>query len=320
MQDMRNKQEYIHNKNFNKIIEEICDELNITYQYLSKNWVMELSKDGKTKYICGYKFDTVGHGLGEIFDDKYAMFCLLKSHDIPVIEHHIVYSDTNNHSYALDCRGFEYVSSLFETYNSNVVLKANRGSCGTGVYHVTDLDKLKEIYEHLLSHRPSFSLCPFCDIKNEFRAICVNGQIELLYKKTRPQIIGDGVKTIKELLIEFNPNYFEYYNGDDADKVLEKDAIQNLGWKFNLSQGSISSLDILAEEKNNINRIVSKIANSIDLGFCSVDIIRTEDDKYLVMEINSGVMMENYILQHENGYNVAKDIYKKAIISMMEIK
>ena len=164
MQDTRTK-------SFNLIIEEICSENNINLRYLSKDWVIELSKNGKTKYICGYKFDTAGHGLGEIFDDKYAMYSLLNSHDIPVIEHHIVYSDTNNHSYALDCRGFEYVSRLFKKYNSNVVLKANRGSCGTGVYHVTDLDKLKEIYEHLLSHRPSFSLCPFCDIKNEFRAI-----------------------------------------------------------------------------------------------------------------------------------------------------
>ena len=313
MQDTRTK-------SFNLIIEEICSENNINLRYLSKDWVIELSKNGKTKYICGYKFDTAGHGLGEIFDDKYAMYSLLNSHDIPVIEHHIVYSDTNNHSYALDCRGFEYVSRLFKKYNSNVVLTANSGSCGTGVYHVTDLDKLKEIYEHLLSHRPSFSLCPFCDIKNEFRAICVNGQIELLYKKTRPQIIGDGVKTIKELLVEFNPKYFENYSADDANQVLAQGSIYDFGWKFNLSQGSISSLDISADERENIDNIVSKIAKAISLDFCSVDIIRTKDDKYLVMEINSGVMMENYIRQHENGYNVAKKIYTKAIFELLDFK
>ena len=31
------------------------------------------------------------------------------------------------------------------------------------------------------------------------------------------------------------------------------------------------------------------------------------------MEINSGVMMENFVKQIPNGYNIAKNIYKKVI-------
>ena len=54
----------------------------------------------------------------------------------------------------------------------------------------------------------------------------------------------------------------------------------------------------------------------INDGFCSVDIIKTKDSNFYVMEINSGVMMQNFIKQNENGYMIAKLIYKEAIIEM----
>ena len=185
---------------FHKIINEICEENDILINYLSKDWVIELTKNNKTRYICGYKFDSLRHGLGEVFDDKYAMFSLLSSHNIPVIKHFIVYDDDNNNDYASDCKGIDYVTQLFEKCNRNIVMKANRGSCGVGVFHITDQDSLNEKYEHLLDYRPSFSVCRYMSIQNEFRAICVGGKIELLYKKTRPQVVGDGKKTIRELL------------------------------------------------------------------------------------------------------------------------
>ena len=92
----------------------------------------------------------------------------------------------------------------------------------------------------------------------------------------------------------------------------------DFGWKFNLSKGSISSMEITNSDKEQIYRIVENIAKIIDLNFCSVDIIKTSDNKFLVMEINSGVMMKNFVIQQKNGYGIAKKIYTKAILNMME--
>ena len=36
------------------------------------------------------------------------------------------------------------------------------------------------------------------------------------------------------------------------------------------------------------------------------------------MEINSGVMMDNFIKQDNNGYDIAKDIYKCAVEEMFK--
>jgi hypothetical protein len=53
----------------------------------------------------------------------------------------------------------------------------------------------------------------------------------------------------------------------------------------------------LEKDKIEINKIITKLNNEINIGFGSVDIIKTIDDKFYIMEINSGVMMDNFINQ-----------------------
>ena len=67
-----------------------------------------------------------------------------------------------------------------------------------------------------------------------------------------------------------------------------------------------------------IKDIAINISKSIGLKFGSIDIIETEENKFLVMEGNSGVMMDNFISLNKNGYKLAKDIYKEVIIKMFE--
>lgn len=44
-----------------------------------------------------------------------------------------------------------------------------------------------------------------------------------------------------------------------------------------------------------------------------IDIIKTFDDEYKIIEVNSGVMMENLINLKYNGREIAKEIYRKVI-------
>ena len=81
--------------NCQKLIQTICEEENIKFQLLSKNWVSILEKDNKTKFIFGYKFDLNPHGLGELLDDKYATYEMLSKKQIPIIPHHILFSLQN---------------------------------------------------------------------------------------------------------------------------------------------------------------------------------------------------------------------------------
>lgn len=303
---------------FQTIIKEICDEENINFNILSKDWIITLEKNNKVKYIAGYKFDLNNHGLGMVLDDKYAMYDVLKYNNLPIINHYIAYRDNNLNDYAIGCNSYGYVLDLFYKFNKSIVLKPNNGACGVGVYHIEDEDKLLEVYTKLLEKNFSISVCPFYDIETEFRTIILKDKVKLLYGKIRPIIVGDGRSTIYELLSSFNYEYFKDYNESNKNEILKKNEVYEYDWKFNLSRGSKMFKNINQDVYDKISSLALKTAKVVGLGFGSVDIIKTKDGKFYIMEINSGVMMDNFIKQDNNGYDIAKDIYKCAVEEMFK--
>ncbi len=305
------------NNEFCLLIKEICKENNIECDVLSTGWILSLNKNGVRRFISGYKFDNNMYALGQIFDDKFATYELLKSCKIPVCEHNILYSESNHNAYAIGCNTFSYVLNLFNKYNSDIVIKINNGTCGINVNRFRDLETLREFFESL-NAKSSFSICPFYNIKNEYRVIILNNEVKLVYKKKLPEVIGNGHSTIKELLLQFNLEYFKNINDKSLNRILKKGERFSYGWKFNLSAGSLPSFDIDEMDKKIILDIVSRIIENISVGFCSIDIIKTIGSQYLVMEINSGVMMKNFMMNSDENYNIAKNIYTKAILKMFE--
>ncbi len=295
-------------QNFNKIIEEICEELGIKYQYLADKWIYHLEYKNKNRYIAGYKFDLNPQGLGYILDDKYAFYELITKKGFKSTKYHLIYQNYNQHM----------IKELFNKYHQEVVIKSNNGTCGEEVFYVNNEEKLFQIISEVLKRNTLAVICPFYKIKTEYRVILVDSSVKLTYAKKRPVVIGDGKSTIKELLIKFNEHYFKNKElTKDYDRVLNSGVEYSYGWQFNLSQGAIiDNVEDVINEK--IKDIAINISKSIGLRFGSIDIIETEENKFLVMEGNSGVMMDNFISLNKNGYKLAKDIYKEVIIKMFE--
>lgn len=299
---------------FLKLIEEICNEEKIKVSFLSKDWIIMLEKNNKTKFIAGYKFDLNSHGLGEVLDDKYALYEVLRKKNIPIIEHNILFSSTNSYSYALNCNKYDSVYSFFEEHNQEIVIKANLGACGNDVFKVTNKNQIANILNQLFQKNHSISYCPFYNIKNEYRVIILNNKVKLIYKKYKPIVIGNGKDTIKELLISFNKEYFENrLNDQKYDKVLKNNEVYEYDWKFNLSQGAKASLLKDKELESKITTLATMVSKEIGVNFVSVDIIETTNKELLIMEINSGIMMKNIEHFIPNGREVVKSIYKEAI-------
>ena len=309
-------------KNLQRIIKQIALENDLSYEVLSCDLVIKLTKGNKIRYINGYKFGLNSHSLGLILDDKYATYELLNSLGISVCKHHILFRPNNHNSYAKNYNSFKYCYDLFLKYNKNVILKVNNGTCGDGVYHITTKKELKKKYNHLLKYNFSISLCPYYDIKNEYRVILLNNEIKIMYGKINPVVIGNGKDKLIDLLKDFNINYFGYKTNlkknINYNKVLKKDEKFIYDFKYNLSKGSIITEDIDKETKSIISKMAKDVSKKINLGFGSIDIIKTNDDKYYVLEINSGVMIENYIKLTSDGFKKAKKVYEEAILEMFK--
>ncbi len=293
-------------KDFNEIIDEICKEENITLITYQGNWLKELKKDNKTRFIVGYKFSLNNQGIGLVVDDKGLFYDTLKD-KLPIITHHVLF-----HDYDID-----EVLGLFSKYNHKVIVKGNIGTCGREVFKIENPKRLFNIIDRLLDTQYSISLCPYYDIDKEYRLIVLNNEIKLVYAKENPIIIGDGVKTTKELLMEFNPIYYgnhDINNPDYIPKLGEKVIIE---YRFNLSNGARVNKDIDDSLKERLIELAKKVIDETNLSFGSIDIIKTSNNELYIMEANSGVMMNNYIGQ-TNDRELAKSIYRDAILAMFK--
>ncbi len=292
-------------KQFNKIIKQICQEKNIQYQELSDDWIIKLKKENKNRFLVGYKFDLNTQATAEICNDKFALYAVLDSEGIPVIKYNILFKNEEDR-----------LKKYFEEYNQNVVLKPNNGTCGNNVLHICDYNELKDEYNRLISKCYSVDICPYYEIESEYRVIYLPDK-QHIYKKVRPIIIGDGVHTVKELLIDFNREYFSKEE-NLKNESISAEYIPKLGeiveyeWRFNLSKGA-KIADVEDEEKDVLMGIVNKIVEVIGVKFVSIDIVKLANNQYMVMEINSGVMMENLIKLKDDGEKIAKELYGEAI-------
>lgn len=295
--------------NVQKIIKEICDEKNIDFKLVSKDWIMVLKKENKVRCIVGYKFPLNNQVVGKICDDKYALYEIAKELKIPIVEHNIAFKKYNIDSLCDYC----------EQYNWNMVIKNNTGTCGNDMYHVSSKEEFFQRLDEILNKNYSACISPYYDIKTEYRSILLNGKAELVYGKKKPIVLGDGKRTIYELLCEFNENYFSKINpNDELNKILAVGENYEYNWQFNLSKGAMPFLLDNKEKETIIKNMAIDIANKLDLNFASIDIIELQDGSFLLLEINSGVMMDNVSIILENGKELTKNIYSKAIDSMFE--
>lgn len=294
--------------NFREIIKKIGEELDIKVTLLSDNWVFALEKNNEIHYIQGYKFDLNDHGIGNIMDDKGLFNDLMKYKDLPTIEQ-IGFYQVYDKDIVLD----------YFNKHKKIIVKGNIGTCGENVYLVTNEEDLFNKIDYLLKKQNSISIEPYYDIKNEYRVILLNKEVKIIYGKERPVIIGDGKKTVKELAIEFN-EFFLHNKVKNSLYIPKLGERVELDYRYNLSQGARLFIDIDNELKNKLIDIAKKVTSTLNINFASVDIIHTTDNKLLVLEANSGVMMDNYIRLCPNGYQNAYNVYLEAIKLMFNMK
>jgi glutathione synthase/RimK-type ligase-like ATP-grasp enzyme len=97
--------------------------------------------------------------------------------------------------------------------------------------------------------------------------------------------------------------------------VPEKGECVTLSWKHNLGKGAKARKISDKKIKASLSKMALVCMKVLNLRFASVDIVRS-NGKFLVMEVNPGIMMESYARQGEKESEKAVGIYRKALIKM----
>lgn len=300
-----------------KIVKEICTENTIDFKDFSDEWILQLSANGRKMFIYGYKFPNNNASIEQICNDKSALSDILAIHKVPHVEHYYFMSP-NNEQYTGENGDWNRMEELLCKYK-RVVCKTNTGSGGRNVFKVDSQKKLEVAIHNIFSKTKSLCIAPYRTIKSEYRVIIVNSNIGVIYEKRRPFIIGNGIDTIQHLIknddtlstLDIDSDIDLYYIPALQEKV-------EVSWKHNLGQGAkpVVVSDSFLQER--LSALALSCVLALDIEFASVDIIESEYGLE-ILEVNSGIMMENLAKSSPANYAIAKEIYKKAIFSFLKM-
>lgn len=315
---MKNKERYLVS-----IIEKIARKNKITIEKFSYDWVIRLSKNGKRKHIFGYKFEINSATASMMTDDKTATSDLLKADKIPAVEHKL-FLNPFLQNYIGKNGNWKQITKYAENNNFKIVCKPVVGTGGNNIHLSNSQNELENIIHKLFRKHRAVCLSPFYKVKYEYRVITLNQKSELIYRKEIPKITGDGQKTILELLMrkfentEINQSIFDFIKTINykLNHVLNKAEILKLNWKSNLGKGAKPKIIKNSELSKKLSELAEKATKTLNINFASVDIIETIDNQFLILEINSGIMMENFVENMPEKVNKVEKIYEKAVLQM----
>lgn len=291
----------------NKLLKEICTGKDIKLDFFSYNYIARLTKDSKTRYIVGSSFGNNSCSSTKLATDKCCCYEILKSYNIPVIEHNFINAMNTNLNFT-------------SKYNYDVVVKPNKGMEGINVVHVTNLEDIKKVTNRIVRYDKAAAVCPFYDIKNEYRTFYLDGQCLLTYDKERPFVVGDGINSVRKLIKLQNLKYINIneMSKKQLEHIPEKGEEILVSWKHNLCFGSKPKVVTDIDKLNKIHEIAKSAGKAIDITFATIDIIELHTGELMVLEINSAVTMTKFVTYEEYGKTLAKEIYSKAIDKLFE--
>ena len=268
------------------IIKEICSEEGITIEGISHDYILNLTKNSKTRHIYGGFWDINNAVADRIACDKSACYAVLNKNNVPAIQHELL----NNPLLRKGWLGTVSTPSssvwnqalcFFELFNKRVVLKLNEGTMGQDVYYCDNIPALEAAAHAIFTTQPNAAISPYYEIKTEYRVFYVNGECPFAYGKT--------------------PDYTK-------------------SWQHNLAQGAKAS-EIPENKKEFINELktlANQASKAIGINFATVDIAELKTGELLIMEINSGVQSRYLLEQLPHLKETIKEIYSTAIKSMFK--
>ena len=190
------------------------------------------------------------------------------------------YSDAKYERYLEQKSIYEIIESVEKNIEYPLIVKKNRGSWGTNVFKVENRRELEQALLTIFNmNSASFDYVAlvqeFIEIEKEFRAIFLDGEFVFAYEK-----IIDGA--------EFNDN------------------LSPLHW-----EGSRAEFLTEGEEQDAITQLCKPLFNKLEIAFCGIDIAKSKDGEYVLIEANSSPGFD-HIIKHQGSERVVR-LYERIL-------
>eukprot|EP00941_MAST-03F_sp_MAST-3F-sp1_P005171 g5171.t1 len=334
---LKNKSNLYRMRKFEKMMREIADARpELKYESLSQGLIQNLRRNDSSAsmLVFGYHFPLNNAASANVANDKAAACSILNLHNVPCVNHKVFISPLIQFSsYAHQEGTMPALSSmLLENSPKGLVIKPKTGTSGMNTFRVKTQLQLEQAWLRLLQNGRDFVACPFLELEDEFRCILLDGELQLCYRKKRAEVVGDGKRTISELRAEYERHTntklkVEAGELKDGKEKYARNRVPAVGerllleWRHNLSCGALADVTVPNDIiQKHLLPLARQCMNALELRFASVDIVtikcsETGENKYIILEVNSGVMMEGFVRQHPEKWEHCKNIYAKAVDS-----
>ncbi len=279
-------------------------------------WIAELKRGARSHFIHGYDIGLNVASSHRIANDKAATFEVLNAAGLPSVPHR----------HFMHPRFLKFMSAegnwrdlleAFDAFGRDVVVKDNEGTGGMEMARVTSVADLEERVQQLFNTTRGIAVSPFLEIASETRFVFLEGDCVLAYAKERPSVTGDGKRTLAALvagaIASGNIAALPDLSTLDPTRTPKAGEVVALAWQHNLGQGAkairIDVNDIEAAARRTLAR---RAFDRLGLRFASIDIVQA-GGRDLVLEANSGVMLEVMARGATDGEALADAIYHRAL-------
>ena len=204
-------------------------------------------------------------------------------------------------------------------YDYKVVVKPLKGTGGIQVFRCGSVKQIEASVYKVWSQDYGVAVSPLLDVDEEIRVIVLLDKPRLVYRKRRSVVVGDGKSTVEGLLrkeitlCEGSVKHLATALSTLDLKVLKSvprpDEQVPLEWRHNLGLGAKAEIVDDPEAES----LAVATAKALNMKFCSVDVVRLKDQSLLVLEVNSGVMMDSFLVSSTENRLTAKQIYSDII-------
>ena len=226
---------------FYQIIDEICQEENISIEKLSDNWILRLKKDEKQTFFYGKLGNLNSAASGHIASDKAATYSLLTANNIPAIPHFLIHKKELQKTQSLKKQSYP------------LIIKPNHGERGIDIFLCKNEKESKEKIANLLDKYESVCFSPYFEAKFEYRCFYLDGKIYFSYRKNKTDnsIFFNLCRGAKPSLVD---------QKDEKIKAINKlaiDAAKSIGIRF-------AAIDILESKTRDFKVLEINQAFGVD--------------------------------------------------------
>jgi len=256
----------------------------------------------------------------QLAKDKVYSYILMEKNGIEVPEGNYFFRPDERYSAQVEGKGIDEAKKYAEELDYPIFIKPNRGALGKNCMKVENIKELQDGLNQIWKN-DYIALVQKNLIGKEYRVMFLDGEILLLYEKSKPFVEGDGVLTICQLINNISGSPISERVASDSrmtvrEKVLEKGERCYLSDVANLSGGGVV-VGVVDEYGDELKDLVKKIADILGLVYGGIDFIGDDInniDGLKVLEVNADPGLEGFIKYNkERGRGVLKRLLEASL-------